>query len=166
MSLLMRSVSRLASSVPKRSLAVSSSLRGDLQMPDPLEHATGLEKYELLAKEAGNEDPFFLKAVQRAKVKKKTFRKYFQLVNMLQGTKDAPTIVHAMDNYRMVGCVCNEEDTNIKWTWLCEVRNFLKFNFFILNFVLFHQGVPKRCECGYWMQLKVHPAPEKYHLPL
>merc|ERR1711974_439191 len=22
------------------------------------------------------------------------------------------------DNYRMVGCVCNEEDTNIKWTWL------------------------------------------------
>ena len=64
----------------------------------------GLEKYELLAKQAGNEDPFFLKAVQRAK-----------------GTKDAPTIIHAMDNYRMVGCVCNEEDTNIKWTWLCEV---------------------------------------------
>jgi len=130
MSLFVRSVSRLANNVPKRCLGVSSSLRADQMMPDPLEHATGLEKYELLAKEAGNEDPFFLKAVQRAK-----------------GTKDAPTIVHAMDNYRMVGCVCNEEDTNIKWTWLCE-------------------GVPKRCECGYWMQLKVHPAPEKYHLPL
>ena len=65
---------------------------------------SGLEKYELLAKQAGNEDPFFLKAVQRTK-----------------GTKDTPTIIHAMDNYRMVGCVCNEEDTNIKWTWLCEV---------------------------------------------
>ena len=26
-----------------------------------------------------------------------------------------------MDNYRMVGCVCAEEDTNIKWTWLSEV---------------------------------------------
>lgn len=38
-----------------------------------------------------------------------------------QGTKDQPTIIHAMDNYRMVGCVCNEEDTNIKWTWLSEV---------------------------------------------
>ena len=38
-----------------------------------------------------------------------------------KGTKDSPTIVHAMDNYRMVGCVCNEEDTNIKWTWLSEV---------------------------------------------
>ena len=70
---------------------------------------SGLEKYELLAKEAGNEDPFFLKAVKRTK-----------------GTKDTPTIIHAMDNYRMVGCVCNEEDTNIKWTWLCEVR--LLFN--------------------------------------
>ena len=41
---------------------------------------------------------------------------------LVQGTKDSPTIVHAMDNYRMVGCVCSEEDTNIKWTWLCEVR--------------------------------------------
>ena len=30
--------------------------------------STGLEKYELLAKQAGNEDPFFLKAVKRAKV--------------------------------------------------------------------------------------------------
>ena len=28
----------------------------------------GLEKYELLAKQAGNEDPFFLKAVKRGKV--------------------------------------------------------------------------------------------------
>merc|ERR1719357_2411571 len=80
-------------------------------MPDPVDHATGLEKYELLAKQAGNEDPFFLKAITRGK-----------------GTKDEPTIVNAMDNYRMVGCVCQEEDTTIKWTWLS-------------------QGVPKRCEC-------------------
>ena len=38
-----------------------------------------------------------------------------------QGTKENPTIINAMDNYRMVGCVCAEEDTNIKWTWLSEV---------------------------------------------
>ena len=69
MSLFVRSVSRLANTVPKRSLAVSSSMRADQMMPDPLEHATGLEKYELLAKQAGNEDPFFLKAVQRTKVR-------------------------------------------------------------------------------------------------
>merc|ERR1712107_727338 len=51
----------------------------------------------------GNEDPFFLRAVTRGK-----------------GTKENPTITNAMDNYRMVGCVCAEEDTNIKWTWLSE----------------------------------------------
>ena len=146
MSLLVRSMSRLASNVPKRALSVSSSLKADQMMPDPVEHATGrkyfpkifrhkyflasqilfivaniflinslisgLEKYELLAKQAGNNDPFFLKAVQRAK-----------------GTRDEPTIVHAMDNYRMVGCVCNEEDTNIKWTWLSEVSNNVFFMF-------------------------------------
>jgi len=120
----------LASNVPRRCLALSSVNRADMMMPDPVEHATGLEKYELLAKQAGNEDPFFLKAVKRGKA-----------------TKAEPTIIHAMDNYRMVGCVCNEEDTNIKWTWLCE-------------------GTPKRCECGFWMELKTHPAPDKYALPL
>ena len=67
---------------------------------------SGLEKYELLAKLAGNEDPFFLKAISRT------------------GTSKAnPTIVNAMDNYRMVGCICAEEDTNVKWTWLSEVTN-------------------------------------------
>ena len=101
----------------------------------------------MLAKQAGNDDPFFLKAVQRSK-----------------GTKDSPTIIHAMDNYRMVGCVCNEEDTNIKWTWLCEV-GYRNCSEIVLQENLF-QGVPKRCECGYWMELKSHPAPDKYALPL
>merc|ERR1719430_521354 len=116
--------------VSKRGLALSATRMADYVMPDSLEHATGLEKYELLAKQAGNNDPFFLKAITRGK-----------------GTKNDPTIVNAMDNYRMVGCVCAEEDTNIKWTWLSE-------------------GSPKRCECGYWMVLKTHPAPDKFALPL
>ena len=73
MSFLARSVSRLATNVSKRGLAVSSSLKADQMMPDPIEHATGLEKYELLAKQAGNEDPFFLKAVQRTKVRLQIF---------------------------------------------------------------------------------------------
>merc|ERR1711936_1208822 len=90
MSLFARNLPRLVTSTSRRGLAVSSSLKADLSMPDPVEHATGLEKYELLAKQAGNEDPFFLKAVTRAK-----------------GTKNEPTIVNAMDNYRMMGCVCN-----------------------------------------------------------
>merc|ERR1712126_799671 len=76
---------RLANSVPKRGLALSTVERADKMMPDPVDHATGLEKYELLAKQAGNEDPFFLRAINRGK-----------------GTKDKPTIVNAMDNYRML----------------------------------------------------------------
>ena len=48
MSLLVRSVSRLANTVPKRSLAVSSSLRADQMMPDPLEHATGQYSLHIL----------------------------------------------------------------------------------------------------------------------
>ena len=56
-----------------------------------------------------------------------------------KGTKDDPNIVDALDNFRMVGCVCNEDDTNIKWMWLIE-------------------GRPKRCECGHWFALKSHPA--------
>ena len=68
----------------KRGLALTATRRADQVMPDPVEHATGeisimkripnydvligLEKYELLAKLAGNEDPFFLRAVTRGKV--------------------------------------------------------------------------------------------------
>merc|ERR1712198_621278 len=100
MSVVSRSISLVQTG--RRGLHLSA-VAAKKAMPDPIDHATGLEKYELLAKQAGNDDPFFLKAVKRGKA-----------------TKAEPTIIHAMDNYRMVGCVCNEEDTNIKWTWLCE----------------------------------------------
>eukprot|EP00091_Calanus_sinicus_P001493 TRINITY_DN11490_c0_g1_i1.p1 TRINITY_DN11490_c0_g1~~TRINITY_DN11490_c0_g1_i1.p1 ORF type:complete len:122 (-),score=38.99 TRINITY_DN11490_c0_g1_i1:198-563(-) len=106
-SLLSRSVYQMTSTLTRctssRLVHLSAVRSADQVMPDPVEHATGLEKYELLAKQAGNEDPFFLKAVARAK-----------------GTKNEPTVINAMDNHRMVGCVCAEEDTNIKWMWLCE----------------------------------------------
>eukprot|EP00088_Acartia_fossae_P032666 TRINITY_DN33416_c0_g2_i1.p1 TRINITY_DN33416_c0_g2~~TRINITY_DN33416_c0_g2_i1.p1 ORF type:complete len:130 (+),score=48.29 TRINITY_DN33416_c0_g2_i1:42-431(+) len=123
-----RSLQLVRSGTSRRALHVTAATRRD--MPDAIDHATGLEKYELLAKQAGNDDPFFLRATSRS-----------------VGTKEEPTIVDAMDTYRMIGCVCNDEDTNIKWMWLCE-------------------GSPKRCECGYWFSLKVHPGPEKYTLPL
>ena len=76
------------------------------------------------------QDPFFLKARSRGK-----------------GTKEEPNIVDAMDSYRMVGCVCNEEDTNIKWFWIFE-------------------GKPKRCECGYWYKLNVHEPVDQFKLPV
>ena len=71
-SLLSRSACQVASNIsrraPNRMVHLSAMRSADQMMPDPVEHATGLEKYELLAKQAGNEDPFFLKAVVRAKV--------------------------------------------------------------------------------------------------
>lgn len=66
---------------------------------------------------------------------------------MGKGTKESPNIVDAMENYRMVGCCCHEDDTNIKWMWVFE-------------------GKPKRCMCGYWFELRVNPGPDKYKLPI
>ena len=63
-----------------------------------------------------------------------------------KGTKEEPNIVDAMASFRLVGCSCNDEDTNLKWMWVFE-------------------GKPKRCACGYWFELKVHEGPEKYKLP-
>lgn len=58
-------------------------------MNDPIEHATGLEKRELLAKAAGNDDPFDMHVIKRA-----------------EGTKDKPTLIPSAFDARIVGCVC------------------------------------------------------------
>lgn len=110
-------------------------------MNDPLEHATGIEKRELLAKAAGNDDPFDMHVIKRA-----------------EGNKDSPTLIPSAFDARIVGCICkcfliskaidvclyffysgHEDQTFIQWMWL-------------------HQGSPKRCECGYWFKL-VEKAP-------
>ncbi|CAG9570809.1 unnamed protein product [Danaus chrysippus] len=61
-----------------RSALLSTARRGyaDKMMPDPLEHATGLEKKELLAMQSGNDDPFNMKVLKKA-----------------AGTRDQPTLV-------------------------------------------------------------------------
>ena len=41
MSLFVRNLPRLVSSTSRRGLAVSSTMKADLGMPDPVEHATG-----------------------------------------------------------------------------------------------------------------------------
>ncbi len=64
-----------------------------------------------------------------------------------QGTRQEPNVVNSLDSFRCIGCICNEGDTHINWMWLYE-------------------GKPKRCECGYWFELKYHPAPEEHKLPL
>ena len=123
---------------------------------------SGLEKYELLAKLAGNEDPFFLRAVTRGKVWTaniwvsmiKTFsifrepRKTPPLLTLWTTTGNIERlrvqIMHHLQ-LRMVGCVCAEEDTNIKWTWLSEVLSpvFLE-DFEPYTLSLDHLRVPPR----------------------
>jgi Cytochrome c oxidase subunit Vb len=58
-------------------------------MNDPIEHATGIEKRELLAKAAGNENPFDMKVLKRG-----------------PGTKDTPNLIPSAFDARLVGCIC------------------------------------------------------------
>lgn len=64
-------------------------------MNDPIEHATGLEKKELLAKLAGNDDPFHMKAIKRG-----------------PSTKDNPTMVPSAFDARIMGCICEYHSIN------------------------------------------------------
>ena len=118
-------------------------------MGDSFEHATGVERWELEAKSKGNNVSESLKAFEMSSKKLYTFQDPF-VMNMRvrgKGTKENPNIVQALDTYRMVGCSCAEDDTNVKWFWLFEDK-------------------PKRCQCGYWFKLEASDAPEKYKLPI
>lgn len=58
-------------------------------MNDPIEHATGLEKRELLARQAGDNDPFDMRVFKRG-----------------PGTKESPNMIPSAFESRLVGCVC------------------------------------------------------------
>ncbi|KAL5278688.1 COX5B family protein [Megaselia abdita] len=58
-------------------------------MSDPVEHATGIEKRELLAKQAGNDNPFDMKVFKRG-----------------AGTKEKPNQIPSAFEARIVGCIC------------------------------------------------------------
>lgn len=66
-------------------------------MPDPLEHATGMERKELLAMQAGNDDPFNMKVLKKN-----------------AGTRDNPTLVPSCFDARIVGCIC-EYSLGLNW---------------------------------------------------
>ncbi|XP_076049449.1 cytochrome c oxidase subunit 5B, mitochondrial-like [Oratosquilla oratoria] len=70
-------------------------------MADSLEHATGLEKQELLSKAAGNENPFDMRVSKR-----------------VSGDSSNPTTVPSFYASRLVGCICEEDATCVNWMWL------------------------------------------------
>lgn len=94
-----------------------------LALGDPIEHATGIEKRELLAKLAGNDDPFSMNVLKRAD----------------NTTKEKPNLVPSAFDARLVGCICEEDQTFINWMWLHQVRIFifLHFRSKFLTFPLF-----------------------------
>lgn len=75
-----------------------------LVMGDPVDHATGIEKRELLAKLAGNDNPFDMKVFKRG-----------------PGTKASPNLIPSAFDARLVGCICEEDQTFVQWMWLHQV---------------------------------------------
>ncbi|XP_046385575.1 cytochrome c oxidase subunit 5B, mitochondrial-like [Ischnura elegans] len=89
-------------SVTARRNGLYTSIRcANQMMADPMEHATGLEKRELLAKAAGNDNPFDMKIFKRG-----------------PGTKDCPTVVPSAFEARIIGCICEEDSSSVAWMWL------------------------------------------------
>ncbi|XP_034081773.1 cytochrome c oxidase subunit 5B, mitochondrial [Gymnodraco acuticeps] len=112
---------RLRSNVVARPLhRAMSSGKG---IPTDDEQATGLERRALQALKQGKDPYSMLKPKEYA------------------GTKADPHIVPSIGNQRIVGCICEEDNTAIVWFWL-------------------HAGDAQRCpSCGSHYQLVHHELP-------
>ncbi|XP_042593536.1 cytochrome c oxidase subunit 5B, mitochondrial [Cyprinus carpio] len=92
-------------------------------IPTDEEQAAGLERRILQAMKKG-QDPYSI-------LKPKEYT----------GSKDDPHIVPSINNKRLVGCICEEDNTAIVWFWL-------------------HEGTPQRCpSCGSHYKLVHHELP-------
>jgi cytochrome c oxidase subunit 5b len=87
-----------------------------VDMPDTLGHSVGPERWELLARLAGNDDPFEMNVKKRTK-----------------GTREEPTLIPSLYEKRLVGCVCDEDAISINWMFLfkgeqkrCHCGNWFK----------------------------------------
>ncbi|XP_072537211.1 cytochrome c oxidase subunit 5B1 [Salminus brasiliensis] len=92
-------------------------------IPTDEEQATGLEKVLLSASKQGL-DPYNM-----------------QKPKGCSGTKEDPHVVPSITNKRIVGCICEEDNTAVVWFWL-------------------HQGEAQRCpSCGAHYKLVPHDLP-------
>lgn len=125
MALVTRGLRRLvATSALKQSVPVLwyATKAGEGTIPTDMEQATGLERKEVEALVAGVDDPFNMK-VQTGP----------------PGTKDKPRLVPSMYEERIVGCICEEDQSYINW-------------------MVLKAGTTQRCDCGHWFQLvKANP---------
>ncbi|XP_018937927.1 cytochrome c oxidase subunit 5B, mitochondrial [Cyprinus carpio] len=124
--LLLRSATRAAAAVYSRQCLPARALARGLAsggIPTDDEQATGLEKIVLEASKKGTDPYNILKPKEYA------------------GSKQDPHIVPSITNKRIVGCVCEEDNTAVVWFWL-------------------HQGEAQRCpSCGAYYKLVPHELP-------
>nr|XP_020444203.1 cytochrome c oxidase subunit 5B, mitochondrial-like [Monopterus albus] len=121
--LLLRSAFRAATTC--RAAPVPALTRGVTTggIPTDEEQATGLEKVILKATKEGKDPYSMLKPKEYA------------------GTKADPHLVPSVTNKRIVGCVCEEDNTAVIWFWL-------------------HEGEAQRCpSCGSHYKLVPHELP-------
>ncbi|XP_033986665.1 cytochrome c oxidase subunit 5B, mitochondrial [Trematomus bernacchii] len=121
--LLLRSALRAAKTC--RAAPVPALSRGMAAggIPTDEEQATGMEKIIMKAMKEGS-DPYSM-------LKPKAYA----------GSKADPHIVPSITSQRIVGCVCEEDNTAVVWFWL-------------------HEGEAQRCpSCGSHYQLVAHELP-------
>ncbi|KAK3930513.1 Cytochrome c oxidase subunit 5B, mitochondrial [Frankliniella fusca] len=95
------SLSRRSFSTASTTSPMSRLFSNSDYMPNPLEHASGIEKKQLIAELQGNEDPFDVSVVKRGIC-----------------TKDQPQLVYSTNHERLVGCICEEDSETVVWMWL------------------------------------------------
>merc|ERR1712121_620534 len=71
-------------------------------MPDPTEHATGVEKQQKLLEQQGIYDPFHIKPIKRKKT----------------STRDDPNWIPSVNYKRIVACKCEETDMTLWFLWV------------------------------------------------
>jgi len=69
-------------------------------LPDPLEHATGIEKKQLLAQLQGDD------------------RYEAKVYHMKAGTKQEPNLVPSHLDARLVGCICEPDQQYVSYMWV------------------------------------------------
>ncbi|XP_024918301.1 cytochrome c oxidase subunit 5B, mitochondrial [Cynoglossus semilaevis] len=115
--LLLRSALRAATTYRAAPVPAFTRCMATGGIPTDEEQATGLERTIMQAAKEGK-DPY---NVGKSKA--------------YLGTKEEPNIVPSITNKRIVGCICEEDNTAVVWFWL-------------------HQGESQRCpSCGTYYKL-------------
>ncbi|XP_045160642.1 cytochrome c oxidase subunit 5B, mitochondrial-like [Mercenaria mercenaria] len=98
--------------------AKGKELEGD-KVQKELGYLTGLHRAEMLERLKGVKDPFDLGVHQR--------------LEESQGSLENPIVVPTTSGERLVGCVCEEDSTDVRW----------------MNI---YSGLKRQCNCGHWFQ--------------